>query len=257
MPEIESILEEYGSLDDETPYFDFSEIEGPSKEYVCWVDIMGTRSYMKESEKDIAILFGKLHSAIVEEENSFPDITVYPVMDGTYIVSDSQEDILAYLDKLFSISGVVNLEHHYELDEPVFNIRGAVAYGPVIRGEQITEDASRELADEDNRWYTDRLLIGMPMIQAMKAESDAPPFGIYIHESARAFSPDDANPLSHVWWKWYENDHHQLAAALYDVLSAYFDRCKDRHREIPHYSKEKIKEHQEQLDQYFSDIVRK
>jgi hypothetical protein len=40
------------------------------------------------------------------------------------------------------------------------------------------------------------LLIGMPMIHAYQTERQAPPFGIFVHESARSFAPGNEVPLS-------------------------------------------------------------
>ena len=62
-------------------------------------------------------------------------------------------------------------------------MKGALAKGTLQHGSQISSEVSPVMASRVG--YKQHLLFGMPMIQAFNAEKNAPPFGIYIHESAR------------------------------------------------------------------------
>src|SRR5580700_7078082 len=38
-------------------------------------------------------------------------------------------------------------------------------------------------------WRLNKILLGMPRVQAHLAERGTPPFGVFVHESARVFAP--------------------------------------------------------------------
>ena len=100
-------------------------------------------------------------------------------------------------------------------------IRGAVAYGPVILGEEC-KSGSLFLKEND---YANGILLGMPLVQAYTAERDAPPFGVFVHESVRAFGQMGQHSISTPLWRWWtkSTENSKIAAALLPCLRNYFD----------------------------------
>ncbi len=72
--------------------------------------------------------------------------------------------------------------------------------------------------------YLGGTAIGMAISHAYEAEGSAPPFGVYIHESARAFAPrtKDSFPYLTNLWRWYD-DNDALTWATRRTLLEHFD----------------------------------
>ena len=73
-----------------------------NNEYVCWIDIMGTRNIMSESVSKAANSIFKLHSCVMDCIDEDGDATFYPLMDGVFITSPNYGKIFLIIDKLFS-----------------------------------------------------------------------------------------------------------------------------------------------------------
>jgi hypothetical protein len=130
-------------------------------------------------------------------------------------------------------------------------VRGAVSYGPVILGRESKQGA--EVFKDSN--YCDSILLGMPLVQAYAAERLAPPFGIYIHESARAFAPANAEPFTTLFWRWWLKDEvaQQVALRLHDEIDHYFGWCREHHAEIE-YSPDRIDAHHTLAREYLLNV---
>lgn len=194
--------------------------QDPRNEYVAWVDIMGTRISMSRSLPASANFVFKLHEAALRARSQ--NVILYPVMDGFYASSANQDSILTLLRVVFQ--GVAQ-EFNKSNQKHRFIIRGAVAFGPVIHGQDIPPKASRIMGK--NKPYRDNVLLGLPMVQASTTEKSAPPFGIFVHESARTFSPDGEKPLSHIWWKWWKWGEKNVGTwyKLRKELESYYEWC--------------------------------
>lgn len=72
-----------------------------NNEYVCWIDIMGTRNIMSESVSKAANSIFKLHSCVMDCIDEDGDATFYPLMDGVFITSPNYGKIFLIIDKLF------------------------------------------------------------------------------------------------------------------------------------------------------------
>lgn len=70
----------------------------PSVEYVCWIDVMGSRSIMLRSASIAANFVMKLHVAALhaKEAVAYPDLELYPMIDGVYACAPAQGPMLAY-----------------------------------------------------------------------------------------------------------------------------------------------------------------
>ena len=228
-------------------YFDASRLPDPKNEYVAWVDIMGMSILMSRSLKTSANFVFKLHVAALEAskqlEASNQNVILYPIMDGFYASSANQDSILRFLRDVFhrvaqEFNDESNQEHR-------FIIKGSVAFGPVVHGQSIPHGASRIM--DNNVQYRNNILLGLPMVQANTTEKWAPPFGIFVHESARTFSPDDKS-LPYIWWKWGEDS--KTWDKLRKELESYYEWCTSGGGGSG-YDPSRIRAHRNLAQQYF------
>ena len=147
------------------PYVTDSAFPETQNEYVCWIDIMGTKSKMEHSVNTCGIFMLKFHAAILEAiQKKKCAINVYPVMDGVYITSKSVNDLQTAMFHIFSELGNLFLsenDFHHQ-----FLVKASIAYGPVIHGKDIDNSVNANLAADES--YKNSLLIGLPMIQALR-----------------------------------------------------------------------------------------
>jgi hypothetical protein len=227
-------------------------------QYVGWIVAMGIQSAMGRSIDVAANFVFKLHIAVLESIDVLSahrrrSVFLYPVMDGVYFVTDDQQALFKFLRQVFGrlareFVETTEMRHR-------FLVRGALACGPVVHGLQLPEGASATLAAHPE--YRSSILLGLPMIQAYLTERLAPPFSMYIHESARAFAPAVLSTIRVTWWRWFTTPEDErwpdLAPRLRDELRGYFRWCEERAMEIG-YESESIKKHRGLADQYFADI---
>jgi len=203
--------------DDKKLYFNASALPAPSYEYVCWYDVMGTKSHLTQSHKKAANFFVKIHLAALLASQNMENVRLYPVMDGLYVTAQSQQAILSFSHHFMMIlinNFCAESENKYR-----FLVRGSLAFGPVTHGDQITTTCTREM----NENYRCSLLLGMPVIQSYISEKGASPFGVFIHESARAFSPENTSPLSGIWYRWWREEDQKQIKDLTNCIVEYFD----------------------------------
>jgi hypothetical protein len=217
-------------------------------EYVAWVDVMGTQVSMSRSIKTTANFIFKLHIAALTAKTAA--VRIYPVMDGFYASAADRHQMLSFLRNVFravaeEFSATIESQHR-------FLIRGGLAYGPVIHGQDVGQCA-QEL--QNNAGYAGAVLLGMPMVQAHLSERDAPPFGVFVHESARVFAPAGGEPLHWIWWKW-KIDNNEESLALWNNLKGHllqhFEWCKARAQAIL-YASDRIEAHKKMVEQYFEE----
>jgi len=227
-------------------YFNASNLPRTKNEYVCWLDVMGTSSIMLKSLNTVANFICKLHIAALEvkgHNQAYSDLTLYPMLDGLHITSCKQNILINYLKEIFikvatEFINETNPQHR-------FIIKAAVAYGPVIHGNSITTQVSPELGNSD---YKKTLLFGMPIIQAYDSEKEAPPFGIFIHESARSFAPNEENVIPHIWFAWADQT---MATNLKSKLLEQYDWYK-KHSHTQRYQPDRIESHLKMAEEYFT-----
>jgi hypothetical protein len=225
--------------------FNANLLPAATNEYVAWVDVMGIQSAMSRSLSISANFIFKLHiAALGAPRNS---VQLYPVMDGFYASSPNKEDILNFLRSVMSSVGQTFLETTEPLHK--FIVRGALAFGPVVHGSQVPETVDSGLVGHDQ--YKSSILLGMPIVQANKSEGSAPPFGIYLHESVRAFAPDGEQPFHHVWWKWVNPDLVPVWNNLLQQLNAHYDWCSGKPNRLL-YDASRIAAHKQLANEYFT-----
>ena len=136
-----------------------------SKEYVCWIDIMGTKNTMSESFQKAANFILKFHSCVVDAIDQVKPVSFYPLMDGVFITSPNGNVIKKVINIIFSTVAEIFLSE--EKNDYRFIIKGSLAYGYIAHGVNIDEKVCEKLFHKDN--YKQSLMCGMPMIQAFTA----------------------------------------------------------------------------------------
>lgn len=216
-----------------------------SKEYVCWIDIMGTKNTMSESFQKAANFILKFHSCVVDVIKDIEGVSYYPLMDGVFITSSSNATIRAVINKIFSAVAVIFLSEDRHGHR--FIIKGSLSYGDIAHGKIITEQICEKLANEDD--YKRSIMCGLPMIQAFTAEHTAPPFGVYIHESAR--NPADLQGRYYAW-----TAKSDFKKQLLEHIISYFDWCSYFNRYLEMDSA-KISLYKELAKEYFTNHMAK
>jgi len=183
----------------------------------------------------------KFHIAALEAKSD--GITLYPVMDGVYVTSKDKITMEKFLRAMYKNLAKVFIKQ--EKEHFLFVLRGAVAFGEIYHGRDIGKDASNTL--NLHQEHKSQILLGEPMINAHLGERNAPPFGIYIHETAKG---DDSSVGSDGWWRWFQGDHELDAAIIGKKLSSYFDWCYSNREEI-HYNLDRILVHKGLAELYF------
>lgn len=133
-------------------------------------------------------------------------------------------------------------------DEFRFIARGAVAKGKIYRGSGLEDDASWVLRDHPQ--YRDALFVGKAMGRANAAERDAPPFGVFLHDTAQDVG-DTGEPFPFdYWWRWFTDEDSELVGGLRKAMNSYYDWCARAAGNI-HYSVSRSRYHRGQASLYF------
>ena len=184
----------------------------------------------------------RLHAAVLQSRHA--NQRLYPMLDGMYITSASQSEMLDLLRRSFQILAHefanAREEHHR------FMPKASLAFGPVVHGSTFNPNVSPELAA--NPPIRDSLLLGLPVIEAHQGERKAPPFGVYVDISARMFSPPDTIALPHVWWKWF-NMAHALPINFAQKVTDFYKWCGEN-QHTQQYEPARIEEHKAMALEY-------
>jgi len=193
----------------------------------------------------------KLHVAALEAQKKNThekEISLYPVIDGIYVVCEELSPLEFLISHVFrSMAAEFIVLEQWERSV----IRGAIAYGPVILGGESVEGS--EILKESP--YAQSILLGMPLVQAFVAEKTAPPFGVFVHESVRAFGPTNGRPVTAVLWRWWRRNEetYKVARALLPSLNEYYDWCQV-HPISSDYAPDRLSAHRALAHEYFSEF---
>jgi hypothetical protein len=164
--------------------------------------------------------------------------------DGFFVTSAEWQPLGDYLKLI--LEDLVDLFSGEMQNKHRFMVRGAVAYGPVVHGGDINDCCCRQHSLD----CRERILVGPPMALAYNSECLAPPFGIFIHETAR-MAPSKHLPVS--WWRWWGIKPTTRVKELEKHMNAYFDWSKQHCVEIG-YAAESIEKHRGWADMYFCEF---
>jgi hypothetical protein len=169
--------------------------------YVGWLDLMGAGHIMGASVRKSANFLTRLHMAVHRAVTAVDfKGRLLTINDGVFIVTPSKRELMSVMGRaliLLSCDFVAVPRPHDR-----FLMRGGIAYGPVyFGGDLIPGLAPKKL--RENAEFLLPVMFGPPIIQAYRAESFAPPFGVAVHESARAFFPPQEEPFRMTHWLWW------------------------------------------------------
>lgn len=218
-------------------YVDSNKIKYKNK-FVCWIDIMGTKNTMLESNEKAANFILRFHQCVLSVKGHFADMKFYPVMDGVYITAEKYDSMQCMLKEL--VLDLADMFCKETENRHRFVVRGAIAYGAVIDGSMIKKDICKMNDD-----YKQLMLLGLPVIQAYQSEREAPPFGLYIHESARM-----PKGFQGRYYAWFRNDSSDIVKKLCQSIDSYFEWC-DAYRLYLQLDECKLYRYKEQVKEFF------
>lgn len=250
-------------------YFNADLLPPLSGEYIAWCDGMGTGQALSSSLQRAANFIFKIHRAFSNALSRLPQghtVRIYPVMDGMYVTTANRRHFQQVLRSALSDLATEFINTNYFFHR--FMVRGGIAYGTTMHGSDVGEDAfipgigtHHEAADRQaflgSHLYQSRsrLLLGAGMVPAFKAESQAPPFGFSVDDSALS-SPQLVDPLDKGFhsrlWRWWSPNHPSTGTAeqLWPARQAHSKEATQRAREIG-YPKDSIQRHLESAVEYF------
>lgn len=231
-------------------FFDSNLLSDPEFNYVCWLDVMGTANQMLRSLPIAANFIFKLHCAGLEaaDEISLPGIRLYPVMDGVYITSRRREPLQSIVNQSLRRVAFTFLNETTPFHQ--FLVRGAVVFGPVYHGSDLDPHTAHIL--DRHKDIRDSILMGLPMAQAYWAERDAPPFGIAMDASARAFAPEGDKPFRFIWFDWFRYTEPPLdPSQMLGHLDKYFEWHR-AHTNSTGYTADRIERHSRLATEFFT-----
>lgn len=210
------------------------------EEYVCWLDMMGTKSNMSDSFEKSTNFMLRFHSAVFSVVKERDDIRYYPVMDGVYITCPNAQLIKTTIKEIMTKLSIIFM------DEPScfhkFIIRGSLAYGAVAHGVFVDDDICDSLAGQK---YLNYLLFGMPIILAHISEKYAAPYGVYIHESARKVKEFQGRHLL-IYDKTTKTE-------MLQKLITYFEWC-EKYNNYLELEPIKIDQYKQLVTEYYTDM---
>ena len=230
-------------------FFDQSAMNHPTDQYICWLDVMGSRSVMGRSMGMAANFVMKLHVASLEAQERHVAVQLFPMVDGVYLCTPLLSEMYSLVKEVFVSLAVTFIEEENPLYR--FLVKGGISYGPVVRESDFLACSDPLLRHPD---YCNRILLGIALSQAFDREKEAPPFGLVLDDSVRAFGRIRATgTVSGLFWKWWNWDKTGtegiLVKELRRELGKYYDWCSQHSASIG-YKPDRIKEHKELAMQY-------
>lgn len=182
--------------------FNSEHLQSANNVYVAWLDLMGAGHTMSISVAKSANFLARLHMAVhrAQTEVQFQG-RLQTINDGVFIVSASKKELMSVLGRAMILLSC----HFVAVPRPHdrFLLRGGIAFGPVYFGNDLIPGIEpKKLRDKAE--FMAPVMFGPPIIQAYRSESAAPPYGIAVHESARAFSPEGEEPFRMTHWLWWD-----------------------------------------------------
>ena len=228
-----------------TPYFD-SNVVPSSHAFVAWLDALGTKSALLVSHHQATNFVMKIHACCLEAAQD-PAVSLFPMNDGVFVVSAQRDSLRLFLTAVMTRLALMFVGE--ELPPHRFMVRGAVAYGALSHGAGLHGNNHTLKAKTD---YVSRIVLGMPLAQAVEAERHAPPFGFFVHESARQPGPSIGR-WPHVLWPWWKSDDAVAVAQVQQLATAVNAHLSwaEAHPLSTMYPADAIKRHRAAADEYF------
>jgi hypothetical protein len=183
-------------------HFSSESLSPATNAYVAWLDIMGAGHLMSTSVHKSANCLVRLHMAVelACQGRKFSG-RLLPINDGIFIVSQNKSEVMGIMQHALAVlvANFIAIPRPHDR----FLAKGAIAFGPVYMGRDLRAGIKAKKLRE-SATLMEQVLFGPPIIQAYKSEASAPPYGVAIHESARAFAPDGSTPFRMTHWLWWQ-----------------------------------------------------
>jgi hypothetical protein len=192
------------SVSNDTLRFSSEQLSPAENCYVAWLDLMGAGQIMSVSVHKSANFLVRLHMAVetARMESGF-ELKTLPINDGIFIISPKKGEIMTVVRHAMILLSARFIATPRPHDRCL--MKGSIAFGPVYAGGQLRKGISRKQLRERPE-FLERLWFGPPIIQAYQNESSAPPYGIAVHESARAFAAKEEPPFQTTHWLWWQDN---------------------------------------------------
>ncbi|MCQ4190727.1 hypothetical protein [Methylocystis suflitae] len=181
--------------------FNSEHLKAAENYYVGWVDLMGAGHAMGTSVQKTANFLARLHIAIERSRKGCGfEGRLLPINDGVFIVARSKRELMSMVGRTMIMLSANFIAIPRPHDR--FLLRSGIAYGPVYFGDDLVPGLRPKQLREGEP-FLDRVMFGPALIQAYRGEAAAPPYGVAIHESARAFCPLGEEPFRMTHWMWW------------------------------------------------------
>jgi len=169
---------------------------------------MGASHMMSTSVQKTASFLARLHMAveIACSEAGFSGDRL-PINDGVFLISKSRTEIMTVVRSILALMALSFIATQRPQDRCL--MRGAIAFGPVHFGRDLLPHVgSKKLRSTPG--FLGHVAFGHLIARAYQTEGTSVPYGIAIHESARAFAPSGSAPFRMKHWLWWAN-HSEMA----------------------------------------------
>lgn len=181
--------------------FNSKHLEAAPNAYVAWLDLMGASHIMSTSVHKSANFLARFHMAVERSREAVKfGGQILPINDGVFIVAEKKFDIVSIVGRTMIILATNFIATPRPHDR--FLLRGGLAFGPTYFGHLLTKGFRAKKSLKASH-FMDTVMFGPALIQAFQAEHGSPPFGIAVHESARAFCPPNETTFRMNHWMWW------------------------------------------------------
>jgi len=249
-------------------YFDSQHLPAEKGEFVAWCDGMGTGQCLGRSLHQAANSVFKLHSAFSIARRTLSAVRCYPVMDGVYVTSPTRGDMQKVLKSAFS-----ELAREFINRPGIKNMhmmRAGLAFGPTLHGVDIDDEAfygtyhgyttTRDMFEQSSLDDVRRhVLLSLAMVLAYEAERNAPPFGVFVDDSAKSYpllTEGSGGGFQSSLYQWWAGDEtaRQTAAKLSEQIRFYLNKA-ETHSVGLQYPRERIERHRMLAEEYFGGLA--
>jgi hypothetical protein len=166
---------------------------------------MGAGHLMRTSIEKAANSIARIHIAVdLAVEKHAYKVDLVAINDGLFICSASKKEVTQIVRAALMYLVARFITKNDPQDR--FLARCAIAYGPTLSGQRLAEQLPSHKKNGKSPETFNQIVFGSPVIQAYLAERDSAPYGVAIHESARAFAPAGEKPFRSTLWRWWQTD---------------------------------------------------
>ncbi len=198
------------------PYINLDSLPNPIKQYVAWIDIMGTKSFYEKTNKSPMLYILKLHACAEAATKSKNGLRYYPAADGLFLTHNERTPLLEVVKEIFQeiALDVINtrkIEYRYM-------IRAGIVHGEINHGSDISLDQQQLPLTNALR---QSLVFGKALVDATEAEKGRPPFSATIHNSLFSNVPLSVSGPKYEYYAWFDDGFNKKEEFKNAILEYY------------------------------------